>query len=168
MEVDQIDEFDGTRTVITESIPVGYLIASNFETVEGYKMIDEGQVMFTFTQNDTLDAFFLVLGLQEYTYRSIQSGFNFLILLENGEVIELVNFPDRGVFSRDTNMRLYMHTAALPLDIFYKLIFNKILKIRVVYEGFPHTLTLLPEQQKALKQQLLCLGNHLDLLPVKP
>jgi len=168
MAVDQIDEFDGTRTVVTESVPVGYLIASNYETAEGYKMIDEGQIMFTFTQNDTLDAFFLILGLQEYTYRPIQSGFNFLILLENEEVIELVNFPDRGIFSRDTNMRLYTHTVALPLDTFYKLIFSKILKIRVVYEGFQHTLTLLPDQQKALKQQLLCLGNHLGLLPVKP
>ncbi len=166
--VDQYDEFDSTRMVVTQPIPVGYLIPSNFETADGYKMIDEGQLMVTFSSNDTLDAFFLVLGLQEHTYRSITSGSNLLLLLDNQEVIGLVNFPDNGTFSRENNMRLYMHTAAIPLDAFYKLIYNKVQKIRVMYKGHYHTMTLLPKQQAQIQQQFLCLGKRLDLFPVKP
>lgn len=166
--IDTIDEFDSTRLVAYEPINIGYMIPSNVVTDEGPLMIEEAKLMFTFTQNDTLDAFFLTLAVPEYEYHSIKQGFNVLFKLNNGQIISLLNMPDQGAFDRKTNMRIYQHTLVVPLDLFYNLTHHTIEKIRINYPSRKHTLTLSPEQQETVRESVRCIGKAVELFPIKP
>ena len=188
--INEIDDFDSTHTIVTKPINIGYMIPSNFQTADGYKMIEEGKVMFTFTQNDTLNAFFLVIGLAEREFLTVEEGFNVILKVESlkdtvdlgddvpkteaseemagAELIGLYTVPDRGDFDRKTNMRIYTHTCVVPLDQVFNLSFTGIEKIRINYKTSRHTITLSKEQRESIKKAVQCVAEAMKLFPSKP
>jgi hypothetical protein len=168
LSTDVVDEFDSTRLVTSQAITVGYLIPSRVETASGPKMVEEAKLMFTFTQNDSIDVFFITLAALEREYLPIEKGYNVLLLLSSKEVVPLYNVPDRGQFDAKSNMRVYQHTCIVPLDLFYNLTHHDIDKIRIEYRGSKHTISLLPEQQEAVRRAVRCVGEAVNLFPVKP
>ena len=165
--IDSIDEFDHTRLVAFAPINIGYLIASEVETEDGVLPIEEGKMMFTFSENDTLDAFFLTVAVPERNYLPIESGFNLLLKLSNEQVVGLYNFPDKGTFDPGTNMRIYQHTGLVPLDVFYNLTHHTITKIRIRYKTYKKTISLTPEQQEAVREAVRCIGKAVDVFPLQ-
>lgn len=168
LAVSTIDEFDSTRLVVAKPISIGYSIASQFETENGPLMIQEGKALFSYTENDSINCFFLTLAMAERNYLTIEEGENVLIKLSDGRVLALYNVPDKGEFDKKTNMRIYQHTCIVPLDVFYALTYNTIERIRIEYKGFKKTLEILPEQQKAILESARCVGEAAKLYPVKP
>ena len=57
--IQQVDEFDSTLIVAHPWINVGYTVASNFQTLDGPKMIEEGKIMLSYASNDSTGSFFL-------------------------------------------------------------------------------------------------------------
>ncbi len=167
--VDEIDSFDSTRTIAAKPINIGYQIPSQFLLDNGSnKMIEQGKALFTYTENDTINCFFLTLATAEYSYFSIEPGYNVLLLLSDQRVVGLLNVPDKGEFNKSINMRIYQHTCVVPLDMFYALSTYKIEQIRIEYKGFKKTLEILPEQQEAIQQAVRCVGEATGLYPIKP
>jgi hypothetical protein len=166
--IDSVDEFDHTRLVAFAPINIGYLIASEVETETGLLPIEEGKVMFTFSQNDTLNSFFLTLAIPERNYMAIEPGFNVLLKLNNNQIVRLYNFPDKGTFDPKTNMRIYQHTGVVPLDLFYNLTHHTITRIRIRYKGYKKTISVTPEQQEAIREAIRCIGEAVELFPIKP
>lgn len=165
---DEIDDFDSLRTVSAHPVSFGFMIPSLYETVDGPKLIEEGKALAMFSQNDSINSFFLTLAIPEYTYRSIKPGHNVLLKLSDGEVISFYNVPDKGTFDEETNMRLYQHTIVLPIDMYYRLTFSTIEAIRIQYQKFKHTFRLTEQQQLALREAMQCVGRQVELYPVKP
>lgn len=165
---DEYDDFDSLRTVASEAVSFGYMVPSLYETINGPKLIEEGKAVVMYSENDTINSFFLTLAIQEYTYQPIESGFNVLMKLSDGEVISFYNVPDRGTFDDTTNMRLYQHTLVVPLDMFYRLTFSTIEAIRVEYKKYKRTLKLSEKQQIAIRDAMQCVGRRVELYPVKP
>ena len=190
LAINEIDDFDSTHTVVTKAINIGYMIPSNFQTVDGYKMIEEGKIMFTFTQNDTLDAFFIVIALAEREFLTVEEGFNVILKVESptdtvdlgkdvpktdateittgSDLIGLYTIPDRGSFDRKTNMRIYTHTCVVPLDQVFNLSYVGIEKIRINYKTSKHTITLDKEQRESIKRAVQCVAKAMKLFPSKP
>lgn len=168
--IDIQDPFDSTRTVATPTFNIGYTIASNFQTLDGYKMIEQGKILMAYAEDNKLSSFFLNLALAERNFQTIDSGEErVMLLLKNGRVIPLLNASDRGKFNSDTNMRIYTHTCVIPLDMIYLLSIEPIYKIRVKYNGgYMQTLELTPLQQEAMIQSVLCIGERVGLFPKKP
>lgn len=167
--VDEIDSFDSTRTIAAKPINIGYQIPSQFLLDNGSnKMIEQGKAMFSYTENDTINCFFLTLAMAEHTYFSIDAGYNVLLLLSDQRVVGLLNVPDKGEFDKTVNMRIYQHTCVVPLDMFYALSTHTIEQIRIEYKGFKKTLEVLPEQQEAIRQAVRCVGEATGLYPIKP
>lgn len=167
---DEFDDFDSLRTIGAEAVSFGLFIPSRFETADGPKIIDEGKLLFMYTENDSINSFFMTLAIPEYDYQPISNDYNvFIKLLDTEtEVIPLYNVPDQGTFDKGTNMRIYQHTCVVPLDLFYQLSYNKIDKIRIVYKKQKRTFTLTPEQQEAIQKAVQCVGKAAGLWPVKP
>lgn len=168
--IDILDPFDSTRTVATPTFNVGYTIASNFQTLDGHKMIEQGKILMAYAEQSKLSSFFLNLALAERNFQTIDSGKErVMLLLKNGRVIPLLNASDRGEFDSNTNMRIYTHTCVIPLDMIYLLSVEPIYKIRVKYNGgYMQTLELTPKQQEAMTQSILCIGERVGLFPKKP
>ena len=166
-----IDEFDSTLIAATQVVNVGNIIPSYFETTQGPKMVEEGKIFFSYTEEAKQDSgivsFFLSLGTQEYEYYSIENGENVLIALSDSTIVGLYNIPESG-FDRTTNMRQFTHTCVLPVDIFYKLVYFDIMKIRIRYKEFKHDIELYPQQREELKEMLRCIGRAAGLYPLKP
>ncbi|NUO01215.1 MAG: hypothetical protein HUU01_11430 [Saprospiraceae bacterium] len=167
---DELDDFDSLRTIGAEAVSFGLFIPSRFETENGPKIIDEGKLLFMYTENDSINSFFMTLAIPEYDYQSITNDYNVFIKLLDSEteVIPLYNVPDQGTFDKGTNMRIYQHTCVVPIDLFYQLVYNKIDKIRIVYKKQKRTFTLTPEQQEAIQKAVQCVGKAAGLWPVKP
>lgn len=167
---DEVDKFDKTRLVGAETVAFGYLVPSLFETANGPRMVEEGRMLFTYSEHDSISSFFMTLFIPEFNYQSIEKGFNVLLKLagEEDEIVGLYNVPDQGTFDKTLNMRLYEHTCVMPLDMFYRLAFSKIELIRIVYKNQKRTFTLSPEQQTAMQQAMHCVGKQVGLYPVKP
>lgn len=167
---DEFDDFDSLRTIGAEAVNFGLLIPSRFETEKGPKIIDEGKLLFMYTENDSINSFFMTLAIPEYDFQSIANDYNVFIKLKDTEteVIPLYNVPDQGTFDKGTNMRIYQHTCVVPIDLFYQLVYNKIDKIRIVYKKQKRTFTLSPEQQEAVQKAVKCVGKAAGLWPVKP
>lgn len=168
---DQVDEFDSTRVVTGPSINIGYMVPSNFQTLDGFKMVEEAKLLFGFTRQDTVNAFFVVLAVAEREYYSTENGDNVLFKIVFDELEDVVGFytaSDRGVFDPDTNMRIYHHTSIVPVDSFYKLTNAGIERIRVYYENYKHTIVLTAEQQAAIRAAVRCVGEAAKLYPVRP
>lgn len=190
--INEFDDFDSTHTIVTKAINIGYLVPSNFQTVDGYKMVEEAKAMFTFSQNDTLNAFFLVIGLAEREFLTVEEGFSVILKMESikdkdtvdlgqdipkmdphdnlkgADLIGLYTVPDRGSFDKNTNMRIYTHTCLVPLDHVFTLSYLNIEKIRINYKNSRHTITLSKEQQAAIKKAVQCVGEAMNLFPLKP
>lgn len=165
---DEIDEFDSLRTVASQSVAFGYMIPSLYETVDGPTLIEEGKAFVMYSENDSINSFFLTLAIPEYTYQPIEAGFNVLMKLSDGEVISFYNVPDRGTFDNTTNMRHYQHTVVVPLDMYYRLTFSTIEAIRIQYKNIKRTFKLSEKQQTALRKAMQCVGEQVGLYPVKP
>ena len=165
-----VDEFDGTRMAASHTVNVGRLIPSYYETVEGAKIIEECKVFLSYTEEarDTgIVSMFLTLATQEYEFYKIEKAENVLLALSDSTIVGLYNVPE-SKFDRSTNMRLYTHTCVLPVDIFYKLLIHDIRKVRILYREHKHDIDIYPEQQKALLNQLKCIGRAAGLYPLKP
>lgn len=166
--LDEIDPFDSLRTVVSQSVTIGNRVPSKFETADGPKLIEEAKVLFTYTEKDSIRSFFLVLGIQEWEYHRIDSDYNVLLMLDDGQVIELMNFSDQGTFDARTNMRLYQHTCLIPIDLFYALTHFKVQKIRINYRTEKRTVEVQPGQQTALRNAVRCVGERIGMSPLKP
>lgn len=165
---DKVDEFDSTRTVAAKPVNVGFIIPSNFETPDGPKMIEEGKLLFSYSERDSIHGFFLIVALQEREYLRVDNEYNVLLMLEDNQIIELMNFSDQGFFDPATNMRLYQHTCVVPLDLFYALTHLKITKIRIQYRTYKHTVELSERQQEAFRTSVRCVGEALNMLQIRP
>jgi hypothetical protein len=166
--IDSVDEFDSTRLVSYRPINIGYMIPSQVETDKGPMLIEEAKMLFTFTQNDSIDAFFITLAVAEHEYEPISTGFNVKFKLNNDQIFELYNIPDRGTFDPKTNMRIYQHTVLIPLDLFYNLTHHTIQRIRIRYKNKKRDIPVLPEQQEQMREAIRCIGEAIDLFPIKP
>ncbi len=166
----EIDPFDSTLTISTGSINIGYMVPSEFkiDSTGDYRMIEEGKVLFSFAQNDSIDAFFLTIALAERQYFTIDEGYNVFLKLSNDTVIRVYNVPNRGTFNPNINMRIYNHTCVVPIDLFYTLAFYEIDAIRIVYRGYKRTVMLTEDQKTRVKQAVQCVGESLNIYPIKP
>lgn len=167
---DTTDVFDSTRLVISEPIPVGLLIPSLYETVDGPKVIEEAEVAFTFMEGDVdnINSFFLTIAAPEYDFRKIEAGRNVIIAFEDTSAVQLLNYPDRGVFSKATNMRVYQHTCIVPIDVLYRMASYNILGIRIRYQGKKRTIMLTKDQQQALRAAVKCASEAVGFAPLSP
>ena len=167
---DTIDPFDSTRLVISEPVSLGALIPSLYETVEGPKIIDEAKAAFSFVEDDQSDinSFFLTIVAAEYEYEPIQAGKNVILAFADSTNATLLNYPDRGQFSDDTNMRMYQHTCVVPIDLFYRMAYSGIIGIRIRYDNKKRTIMLTKAQQEALKEAVRCAGEAVGFAPNKP
>lgn len=166
--VDVVDEFDSVRTVAAKPINAGYMVPSNFQTVDGIAMIEEAKLLFLYSEKDSIRSFFLTVAVPEREYLSIESGFNVLLKLDDEQVVGLMNVPDQGLFDNKTNMRLYQHVCVIPMDLFFALTHLKIEKIRINYKTYKHTIELTPPQQEAIRKAIRCVGETVGLFSVKP
>ena len=170
LAINEVDAFDSTKVISSAAIHVGNFIPSLYETVDGPKIIEEAEVLFSFAESDrpdSLKSFFLTVAAPEFKYEAIESGQNVLLALSDSTVIGLHNFPDKGTFDKSTNMRVYQHTAVVPVDTYYRLAFLDIVGIRIRYTNKKRTLFLHKEQQEALRQAILCVGAEAGF-EVKP
>ena len=166
-----VDEFDSTLVVSTPRVNIGYLVASNFQTLDGFKMVEEGKALLSYSSNDSIGSFFLTLALAEQNFQTIGSGDmnRVMIMTDSSQIKPVLNFSDRGTFDSGTNMRIYNHTCVIPMDLFYLFTVDPIAKFRVYYDGgYQRTVTLTPEQKKQLLEHLICLGTEVGLFPQKP
>lgn len=167
--VEDIDAFDSTLLVTSLPISIGYMVPSQFETIDGFKLVEEGKLLISFTENDSIEAFFLTLAVQEREYVKIKSDKNVLLQLSNNQIVGLLNVADKGVFDRTTNMRRYQHTCVVPYDQLFNLSYHTIQQIRIMYEGgYYHDLKLTLEQQELVRESIQCLAERMNLLTVKP
>lgn len=166
--MDEVDAFDSTRTVAAKPVNIGYLIPSNFETANGPKMIEEAKLLFSFSENDSIRSFFLTVAVQEREFLRIDNDFNVLLLLDDEQVIATMNVSDQGVFDPATNMRLYQHTCVVPLDLFFALTHLKVAKIRINYRTYKHTIDLSERQRTELREAVRCVGEAVQLIPLRP
>ena len=160
LAINEIDAFDSTKVISSAAIHVGNFIPSLYETVDGPKIIEEAEVLFSFAESDrpdSLKSFFLTVAAPEFKYEAIESGQNVLLALSDSTVIGLHNFPDKGTFDKSTNMRVYQHTAVVPIDTYYRLAFLDIVGIRIRYTNKKRTLFLNKEQQEnAQASHIVC------------
>jgi hypothetical protein len=166
--IDEIDPFDSLRTVASETVALGYLIPSQYETVDGPKMIPEATALMLYSETDSISGFFLGLALPEYKMQAASEGFHVKLLLADSTVVGLYNFPEQGDFDRSINMRIYQHTAAVPLDYYYRMAYHEILMIRVEYEQRYRTLTLDERQRRRLQRAIQCVGERAGVYPITP
>lgn len=167
---DTIDRFDSTRLVTTAPVSIGLLIPSLYETPEGPKIIDEAKAVFSFVEGDrnNINSFFLTIVAPEYDYLPIESGKNVIIAFADSTTTTLLNFPDRGQFSKATNMRMYQHTCVVPIDVFYRMAYAGIVGIRIRYKTKKRTIMLSDKQREALQEAVRCAGEAVGFAPVKP
>ncbi|GJM31111.1 MAG: hypothetical protein DHS20C18_01120 [Saprospiraceae bacterium] len=166
--IDEVDPFDSTRVVGSHPVNFGYMIPSKYELTDGPKMIEEGKMLFAYSENDSINGFFMTFAIQEYSYEPIETGHNVQMKLSDGEVLAVYNIPDNGTFDKTTNMRLYQHTCVIPLDLFYRLTFSTIEMIRIEYQKQNRIIVISEKQQKAIRAAVQCVGRKSGLYPVKP
>lgn len=166
--IETVDEFDSTRLVVAQPINVGYMIPSNHRNADGMLMVEEAKLLFSFTENDTMGAFFLTIAAAERDYFSIDKGYNVYLMMSDSTLLELMDYPDKGVLDEKTLMRIYTHTCVAPVDFFYHLAEVYIDRIRITYKEHKRTIRLLPEQQEAVRNAIRCVGEKLFFYPFRP
>jgi hypothetical protein len=166
--IDVIDEFDSTRLVVAQPVSIGYLVPSNYKTVEGLSLVEEAKILFSFTENDTMGAFFLTIAAAERDYHSIDDGYNIFIILSDGTLLEIMHYSDRGYIDEKTLMRIYTHTCVTPVEYFYLMAEHYIDKIRINYKDHKHTIVLSPDQKEQTRQAIRCVGEKLKFYPIRP
>lgn len=166
---EKVDDFDSTLTIVSNAVNLGFMIPSEFETADGPKMVEEGKLIVSYSEKDSINSFFLTIAILEREYLKTENGMNVRLKLSNNKIVTLFNIPDRGTFDRETNMRIYQHTCILPLNTYYLMTYHKVERIRIEYPGRgPHDLTMSVEQQDAILEALQCVGEKAGLYPVKP
>ncbi len=167
--IDSVDEFDSTRVVSAQVVSFGYLIPSNFETVDGALMIEEAKMLFSYTESDSLNAFIMTIAVPEYKFQTVEKGFNVLLKLSDSTLVESVyNVPDKGFFDKKINMRVYQHAVIIPFELFFRLTEAKIEKMRIVYPNQKRTFHLSKEQQEAILEAIRCVGEAVGYYPLRP
>jgi hypothetical protein len=166
--IETIDEFDSTRLVVAQPVNVGYMIPSNHRNADGMLMVEEAKLLFSFTENDTMGAFFLTIAAAERDFFSIEKGYNVYLMMADSTLLELMDYPDKGVFDDNTLMRIYTHTCVAPVDFFYLMADVYIDRIRITYKEHKRTIRLLPEQQEAVRSAIRCVGEKLQFYPFRP
>jgi len=168
--LDTIDSFDSTRLVMSKPVSIGVLIPSLYETVDGPKIIDEGKAVFSFAEDDQspIESFFLTIVAPEYDYLKIESGKNVILAFADSTAAPLLNFPDRGQFSKSTNMRMYQHTCVVPIDVYYRMAYVGVVGIRIRYETKKRTILITDEQREALMKAVRCAGQAVGIDTAKP
>ncbi len=166
--IDTVDRFDGTYIVASKPVNIGYTIPSNVLTDEGYKMIEEAKVLFSYAMSDTVGSFFLTIAAAEREFVTTREmGPNMLVLMSNDSIYGFITMPDRGVFNRDTNMRIYNHTGVVTYNQFFALTHFTIQSIRLNYKGYKRTIFLSERQQEDLRELFRCIGEAVNLYPLK-
>ena len=163
--IDEVDEFDSTRVVTAPLVSFGYLIPSQYETSEGSLMVAEAQMLFSYSEKDSIKSFFMTIAIPEFKFQAIETGFNVLIKLSSGEVISLYNVMEKGFFDKRINMRVYQHTCIIPFDLYFELTEATIEKVRIIYPKQKRTLLLSEQQQKAIQDAMRCVGNAIGYYP---
>lgn len=166
--IDEIDPFDSLRTVAAASLPIGNMLVTQVETIDGPKLAPEAEAVVMFTQNDSLSVLFLHLELPEYHYVRTEKGFNIKFKMTSDTIVGFYTIPNLGNFSKDTNMRHYQHTGLVPMDHYYLLTYDTVELIRVDYLNHQRTFQLTPQQQIALREAFRCVGERVGFYPVKP
>ncbi len=166
--LETVDEFDSTRLVVAQPINVVYMIPSNHRNADGMLMVEEAKLLFSFTENDTMGAFFLTIAAAERDYFSIDKGYHVYLMMTDSTILELMDYPDKGVLDEKTLMRIYTHTCVAPVDFFYHLADVYIDRIRITYKDHKRTIKLLPEQQEAVRSAIRCVGEKLYFYPFRP
>ena len=135
----------------------------------GKNLTEEAKVVFSYAEsNDNIRSFFLTMVVVEHQYLNIDTDFNVFFKLENGEIINIYNVPDRAELNKEIIMWMYQHTGVIPLEVFHILKNEKIEKIRINYEGFKRTIALDPEQRQALQDAIICVDERLRMNASKP
>jgi len=93
--IDAVDEFDSTKVVSAQVVSFGYMIPSNFETVDGPLLIEEAKMLFSYAESDSINAFIMTIAVPEFNYQKVETGFNVMLKLSDSTVVETVyNVPD--------------------------------------------------------------------------
>lgn len=172
--LDEVDPFDSLRTIAAEAVPLGNLMPSRYEEVDGLKFIREGKALFHFSESDSFSLFFLTVALPEYDFHEVENGYNIKLILERQDsiisdtIIGFATVPDEGTFDRSTNMRIYQHTGLVPADGFYTLAAYRVKMLRVEYPRHQRTIELTAKQSDALREAVRCVGERLGLYPLSP
>jgi hypothetical protein len=167
--IDAVDEFDSTKVVSAQIVSFGYMIPSNYETVDGPLLIEEAKMLFSYTESDSLNAFIMTIAVPEFSYQKVETGFNVLLKLSDSTLVESVyNVPDKGFFDKKINMRVYQHALIIPFELFYRLTEAKIEKMRIIYPKKKRTFHLSEEQQEAILEAIKCVGEASGYYPIKP
>lgn len=164
--IDSVDEFDSTRVVSSQLVSFGYMIPSNYETADGPLLIEEAKMLFSYTEDDSLNAFIMTIAVPEFKFQTVEKGFNVLFKLSDSTVVEAIyNVPDKGFFDKRINMRVYQHACIIPFDMFFRLTEAKIEKMRIVYPKQKRTFHLSAEQQDAIRDAIRCVGREIGYYP---
>ncbi len=166
--LDEIDPFDSLRTVSVASFPIGNMLFTKVETIDGPTLAPEGEIMLMHTETDSLQLLFLHLELPEYNYVRTDRGYRVKFLMASDTIIGFYTVSDMGNFSKETNMRHYQHTALVPMDLYYQLTHDLVRIVRVEYINHRRTIALTAAQQQQLREAFRCLGERLGYYPIKP
>ncbi|HFA47457.1 MAG TPA: hypothetical protein ENJ95_00410 [Bacteroidetes bacterium] len=170
--IDSYDEFDSTRLVATQPMNLGYLIVSGNvpEDLEGKEYVEEAKAIFSYSDEKNIRAFFLTLAVAERKFHMIGEDYNVLIKFKGGQVMKLLNVPEKGEFDRNILMWKYLHTCVVPLEIFHMMKNDVVEKIRINYKNYKKTIELEEAQQLALQEAVKCVGQRLvnDVKEIKP
>jgi len=163
--LNEIDEFDSTRVVSAPLVSFGYMIPSEYETEEGSRLVEEAKMLFSFSEGDSISAFFMTLAIPEFKLQPIETGFNVFMKLSDGEVVRLYNVPDKGFFDKRINMRVYQHTCVIPFELYYRLTDVMIEKVRINYPNQKRTIIVSKRQQEAIRDAIRCVGRWTGYYP---
>lgn len=166
--VETIDEFDSTRLVVSQPVNIGNMIPSNHRNADGMLMVEEAKLLFSFTENDTLGAFFFTIAAAEREYYATEEGYNVYLIMADGTLLEMMNYPDKGTMDDKTLMRIYTHTCVAPVQYFFIMADTYIDRIRILYKGHKRTIKLTPEQREEARKAIRCVGEKLYFYPIKP
>lgn len=166
--VETIDEFDSTRLVVSQPVNIGNMIPSNHRNADGMLMVEEAKLLFSFTENDTLGAFFFTIAAAEREYYATEEGYNVYLIMADGTLLGMMNYPDKGTMDDKTLMRIYTHTCVAPVQYFFIMADTYIDRIRILYKGHKRTIKLTPEQREEARKAIRCVGEKLYFYPIKP
>ena len=163
--INEIDEFDSTRIVSAPLVSFGYMIPSEYETIDGALLVEEAQMLFSYSEKDSIRSFFMTIAVPEFKFQPVKTGFNVLIKLSDGQVLSLYNNMEKGFFDKRINMRVYQHTCVIPFDLYFQLTDLTIEKVRIIYPNQKRTLVLSEEQQLAIRAAMRCVGDAIGYYP---
>lgn len=170
--IDKFDDFDSTRLIAAQPMNIGYMIASGnvTEDLEGKEYVEEAKIVFSYSDEKEIRAFFLSIAVAERKFHMIDEGFNVMLKFKNEQIYTLFNAPEKGEFNRDILMWNYLHTSVIPLEVFHMLKEGHLEKIRINYKNYKKTIELEESQQKALQEAVLCVAERLkeELKGIKP